>query len=258
MSKITHAALLQLVDQMNSQYLPFGIEHDPRIPPQGRIVSAMLKELEDGEFGVEGVIELFEEGDKIELKDDGRVIPVREIADNRIHMIFDRSYRGKGDQDLIYEITDLVNGEAAEELKKAFEPLSVLTIAASVVLGSFFVGLFEKAGADAWDLFKEKVKGLIRRKRSKKIEHLLVFQFSIREPERSVDIETILSNPSDDEIEAFFETGLKSLDQLAPQLLNTDIDIRRIVLEYSDGELKVLFGVRKDAVPLYFMMRPGQ
>ena len=56
-------ALKMLVEQINNSYMPMGVEHDPRIPPIGRIISAKLIKRDDGSYAVEGISEIFEEGD---------------------------------------------------------------------------------------------------------------------------------------------------------------------------------------------------
>lgn len=254
--RMVYEALVSMVDQINSQYIPVGVEHDPRIPPQGRIKSASLVELEENEYGVEGIIELFEENDNIEPIEDSRVIPIRDIINDSIHIIYDRTYRDIEDQQVIEEIKSLVNGGASEEGKKAVEPISILAVVVTAAAGSFFAGFLEKAGADAWDFFKEKIKSLIRRKRNSQRDYLLSFQFIIREPSKYVVVETILSNPNDNEIEEFFESGIALLDNLVPKLFPKNVDIRKIVIEYSEGKLRVLYSIRKDAVPLFYGEEP--
>lgn len=245
-------ALKSSVEQINTQYIPVGVEHDPRFPPKGRIVSAELVEIDDGEFGVEGIIEMFEEGDELELEDNGREMPIRAITDNQIHTVFDRSYQKDEEQKLIEELREKVNGNVTEESKKSVEPISVLIIAVSAAAGSFLAGLIEKAGADTWDYFKQKIVELIRRRRKVKEDHILSFQFTIRETDRYQIIEVLLTNPTDEDIKKFFENGLQLTDQLVPQIINSDTPMRKITMEYNKGQLKVLFGVRKDAVPVSF------
>lgn len=243
------AALESMVDQINLQYIPFGIEHDPRIAPQGRLVSAELVELKDGASGVKAQMELFETGESVEFKDDGRTIPSRELRSDHLYIIFDRSYRSEEDQQMIGEIVDMVDARSAEFGKKAADPLSILTIAVGVIIGGYFAGFFERAGADTWDFLKSKVKDLIREKRDVGIEHLLLFQFSSLTESGWLDTEVILTQPTDDEIEAFFEEVIHLLDRTIPHLLDTELDIRRIVLEYSGGRVRILYGVRSDGVP---------
>src|SRR6266571_15652 len=65
-------ALHDMVQQINSCYLPMGLEHDPRVPPIGRVSSAQVVRLEDGEWAVDGDVEIFEEGDHIPFGVDAR------------------------------------------------------------------------------------------------------------------------------------------------------------------------------------------
>jgi hypothetical protein len=60
----------------------------------------------------------------------------------------------------------------------------------------------------------------------------------------------ILTNPSAEQIESFFNSEILELDRL---LLTTQIAIpglRKVVFEYSDKGLELKFGVRSDAVPV--------
>jgi hypothetical protein len=52
-----------MVGLIRSAYLPMWNNHDPRIPPFGRVVAAEVRQLSDGECAVEAEIEVFEEGD---------------------------------------------------------------------------------------------------------------------------------------------------------------------------------------------------
>ncbi|HEY9152739.1 MAG TPA: hypothetical protein VIN60_07630 [Anaerolineales bacterium] len=74
------SALDDFVRSINQQYMPMGVEHDPRIPPIGRILSAHIEELEDGEYAVDGIAEMFESDKDIEFLDDGREIPVHDLG----------------------------------------------------------------------------------------------------------------------------------------------------------------------------------
>lgn len=249
--RLSHGALESLVDQINSQYIPVTIEHDPRNPPIGRIIQAELKKLKDGEIGVEAKIQLLEPGDQVKL-DESRTLSVREITSESVHIIYGQSYRNKDDQCIIQDIVKLLDGSSDEFAKKAVEPISVLTIAVAAALGSFFGGFFNQAGADAWQLVKEKVKKLLRSKREQEIEHLLSFQFYTKKDNDQLLVEVILTNPGDDVIDEFFNLGIKRLDQLIPDLVDSDVGLKKMVLDYSTGRFSILYGVRKDAVPLFF------
>jgi len=46
---------------------PTTVEHDPRNPPLGRTKSTRIKKLEDGEYAIEGIFEMFESWEEIQL-----------------------------------------------------------------------------------------------------------------------------------------------------------------------------------------------
>lgn len=247
--RMSRGALESLVEQINSQYIPVTVEHDPRNPPLGRIVQAELKELDDGELAVEAIVQFFEPGDKVEFDED-RSLPIR--MPDGVQIIYDRSYSNEHDQMAIRDIAETVDGGSQEFVKKAIEPLSVLTIAVAVALGNFFGGFFEQVGADAWDLLKQKIKTLIQGRRDQGIDHLLSFQFYTKQDDDQLLVEIVLSNPDDDTIDAFFNSGIEDLDQFIPDLTEADVRLRKMVLDYSTGRFSVLYGVRRDAAPLFF------
>ena len=242
-----------MVDQINRQYIPMGIEHDPRIPPQGRLVSAKVVPLEDSEYGVEGIGEIFEPGDSYELKNDGREIPVHAFDDDKLHIQFDRNYRGEEDQEAIFAIGELLDSEPQEEIKKAIDPISILTIGGAFVLGGIANGFFGKIGSDAYDYLKDKLKGLLNRKNAVQENHeaLLVFSFWVSNGTQRFEVEVILTNPSPKEIEHFLEVGMRQIDQHVSHYYSEDLSIRRMIFKYESDSLIFMHGVRKDAVPMF-------
>lgn len=244
-------ALNDLVERINSDYIPMGIEHDPRVPPKGRLVSARLVRLEDGEHGVEAIGEIFEAGDGTEMVSDGREIPLSKLEDGRLHIEFDRSYSDQEDQDIINEIGRLFSSKPREEIKKALDPLSILTIGGAFVLGAIATGFAKSMGSDAYDSLKAKTKKLLRkRKRDKGQEALLIFRFHVRTNDQDIEVEAILSNPSDEDIDAFFSSGMEQIDSWVSRHFDPSIGMRRITAEYANRELRLIFGVRKDAFPI--------
>ncbi|PSO50582.1 MAG: hypothetical protein BRC33_02810 [Cyanobacteria bacterium SW_9_44_58] len=72
---ITYEALLSMKKQLDHTYLPLTIEHDIRNPPVGRIVSAEIVKLEDGNYLLEGEAEVFESTDDLsKIKDTSKSI----------------------------------------------------------------------------------------------------------------------------------------------------------------------------------------
>ena len=252
--QVSVEALRSLVEQVERTYIPQTMDHDPRIPPVGRLVSAELRVREDGEFEVFGTTELFDEGEP-PYKDDGRLMPIATVHGEELEVFYDRSYENDADRETLDEIRGLTAGRLQPELKKAFEPLSLLALAGVFAIGAFAGGFLNKMGSDAWDATKEKLKELFRRKREMAGEHLFSFRAVVQRGEDTVLVETILTNPSDDDLDRFFSDGLRELDGIVPRLLETPVPVRKLVMEYSDGRVRFLFGVRKDAVPFTFGRR---
>src|SRR5216684_6190010 len=114
--RLSEGALQSMVEQVNSRWVTVGVEHDPRLPPAGRVVTARLVRRPD-EIAVEGVYDLFEEGDVIPLSTE------RADFDNdrpdEFGVPSDRSYREPGDRADIDELARLLGGRAKEEMKKS-------------------------------------------------------------------------------------------------------------------------------------------
>jgi hypothetical protein len=250
--RLTPSALEGMVRQINLQCIPMGLEHDPRIPPQGRVLSAGIQQLEDGEYAVRGVIQQFEPGDEIELVEDGREIPLHEHSDGSIHLTYDRSYKTLQDQELLKQLAKISGAQLHEEAKKSLDPLSTLAVAGKFVLGEIASGLLKRIGSDGWDAFKGKLGDLLARRKEAGQENLLTFECIVPVDDHRVSVEVHLSNPSREDVHAFFEEGLKLLDVGLAPFLNSSPHLRRLVIQYEQDKMLVKFGVRKDAVPMAF------
>lgn len=164
--KLALSALEGMVEQVQREYIPMLIGHDPRIPPKGRLVSAKIEELEDGEYAVKGIIELFEPGEEIPLLEDTRQMVMKEPPPDSFEILFDRTYSSPEDQALLDRLALTLAGTKHENLEKGLETLSVLAIVGVFVAGNFFGGFLQKAGANSWDAIKAKLRQLASRKRA--------------------------------------------------------------------------------------------
>ena len=222
-------------------------------PPHGRIIDAEVREREDGEHELVGCVEVYEDEDlkgetQIPLLD--RTIPIALNEDESGEVIFyNRTFEGEADQRDINEIVEVLDAEATREGKRSFELLPVLKIAGKYALGAIATGFFGKIGADAYDALKGKVKELMTRKAEETDECLLVFNPMVEVDGRLVEVKVILTNPSNEDIDAFFDDGLRKLDQILPKHI-TDDSMKRMVYEFEGPEIELKFGVRTDAVPL--------
>lgn len=247
--RISIDALKDLINLVNQQYIPMGVEHDPRIPPVGRVISAQIEELSDGEFAVDGIAEIYEEGQEIEFKDDGREIPI-ELPSEGITISPDRSYLQPNDKELLQELESLLKGEIKPQIKKSVEPISILIIAASFMAGGIAQGFLSKIGEDIWEKLKSKINELVNSKTRVEKDRLLVFEFTVDLENNPLSLETILTNPRESEIRKFLDEGLEQLDKKTNHFFQHRHYLRKVVFEFKDSKLKVIFGLRKDGVPL--------
>jgi len=251
--KFAPSALASMVDQLETEVIPMWIEHDPRIPPHGRLIDAEVRERKDGEHELVGCVEVYEDEDlkgetQIPLLDQTISIGLDEDESGEV-IFYNRTFEGEADQRDINEIVEALDAEATREEKRSFELLPVLKIAGKYALGAIATGFLGKIGADAYDVLKGKVEELTGRKSDESDECLLVFNPVVEVDGRLVEVKVILTNPSDEDIEAFFDEGLRKLDQILPEHI-TDNSVKRIVYEFEGQEIELKFGVRKDAVPL--------
>lgn len=251
--RMSEGALSRMVETARERWIPVGIEHDPRVPPIGRVRDAVLKTETDGTLSVVGTIEFFEVGEPIPLAEPEKRVAFRRQSAPGIHVTFDRTFRDDASQQLVQEIGAALRNTPTFEIKKAAEPLSILTLAGGFVLGGIAAGFLKEIGSDAYRLLKEKIKLLFRRDPGTP-DRLLIFRAEVQTGDRFVEVQVILSNPTDSEIDAFLADGLRELDALlgTPGLLHPSVD--RIVYTYKDARLDLSFAVRQDAAPLWFTL----
>ncbi len=246
-------ALESLVEQNNNNFIIVNVEHDPRKPPIGRVISSEIIQFDDGEYGVEATFEIFEEEDFKIPMDNNREIKIDKNNFNYLSISYDRSYQKLEYQKLIAELNDIIGSKVEPEFftKKAAEPISILLICGAFVLGNISSGFFNQIGADAYEIFKEKLKVIFNRNKNDEEEKLLSFDFTVEKDGNLIDVQIILTNPKDSDIEHFSETGLKTIDTILMKYFDPRNGLKKIVMEYSDDSIKVKFGLRKDGIPIY-------
>lgn len=58
--RMTKEALEGMVEQISNKSIPLNWEHNPLLPPIGRVVSALVEPTKDGEYALVGTIEVFD------------------------------------------------------------------------------------------------------------------------------------------------------------------------------------------------------
>jgi hypothetical protein len=250
---IALSALEDMVRLVRSAYLPMWNNHDPRLPPLGRVVAAEVRELADGEHAVEAEIELFEEGDEVPIEPNGRRAVVAVQDSDRPTIGWDRAFAGSEDQAVVHEICTILGAEPQEQGKKALEPIAVLTIALTVAASNIAGGFLQKLGADAWDAAKSKLKSLFARRRAAPAQ-LLCVAVTVELMGELRLVEVILSEPVESDIDSLSAEVIERAIELARAATIRNPHLLRFVFSYSHADgLVVAFAVASNGVPLTFL-----
>lgn len=233
---------------INNNYLPFTVEHDIRKAPIGRVASAVVVPLEDGEFAVKGTLEVFEERDTLStVRGDGRRILIEQSDIPTFTVGYDRTYESQEGRELLAALKELSpkSGSTAQ-VKKSVDYVSVLTIIIAAG-GLIAKGALQKIGQDGYEKLKKVLADYFASRKQSK-EYVLDFQFTTLWHGQTVEVHVVLTNPSRDELETLFATGFIDVDEFLGKCQGEDL--ARFVFEYKSGHLECLYILRGDCVPL--------
>ena len=249
--RLTRDSLEGMARQHNEQYIPVMFNHDPRIPPLGRVVRAEVVELPDGEFGLRTVMELFDENDSADsLHGDGRTMPIRVKDIDKFEVEFDRLFLGPEEQHLLNELEKLAGVPAIRDEKKALEFIPELVInAGRFAAGAFFRGFLSALGADAYRSLKAALQRLFRRRRN--ADRLLHFRFGAEAGGRKAEVSVLATNPTDEDISTIMDSAFARVDDIVGSVPIEQQRIARLVFQYQKGETHLEYMVREDAVPIH-------
>jgi hypothetical protein len=251
--------LNSFVASMNDHYLPLTLEHDIRNAPIGRIASAAIVPLEEGEFAVKGIFEIFEENDTASsLHGDGRRIRIENDETPSFNIGYDRSYETPEGRELLAALSRLSpESRVTFQTKKSLEPISTLVIAAAIATGAAIAGgFFKKLGEDLYSGLKNILKAHFDSRKESR-DRLLVFQFTMIRGAELVEVQVVLTNPSAKEIDSLFSQGFAELDSYLLRCSGLKT-VGRFVFEYKDGRLESLYALRNDCVPMRLYQAPRQ
>lgn len=248
--KLPKEALEEFVMQANQNIILNNVEHDPRIPPIGRLISAKLVELDDGEFAIEGITEIF----------DNNFSNPKDLGDRKVQCInynigefsiqFDKGFEENGHKRSIDEIGEIFHTCPSKSIKKSIEPVEILMITGGFILSKFADGFLKELGKDAYLLFKNKLKDIYNKKNKK--EKLLKFEFTVINNDTVLNFDFILTNPNELDIDIFMDNVLSRGNEILKPFCEiiSDKPVRKIVFEVVNGELVFIFGIREDGAPI--------
>ncbi len=248
-SRLAPQALQQMARDINEGYMPLWEEHDPRLPPLGRVMEAHVEPLPDGELALVGVLELFDRGDQIPF-DPSRRMFMRSVT-GPLQVTFDRSYQDDKSLALIKDIAAILGTTPQPEEKKALEPLSILVLAGSFVLGGIATGFFKEIGADAYKLLKDKLKLLFALRRAKKQPYVFRFVAYVNAEGRTIEADFLISRPETEALERLFHAHLAEADTFLMRYAREHPQVQRVVFDAGETSLRFSYAVRSDAVPFF-------
>jgi len=240
-----------MVEQIQSHYIHVDIEHDPRLPPVGRISGARLLTLDDGRQAVEATMELFEPGDKPDYTPGGKSLISHELPSDHLKIQYDENYRDEESQKIISELSArMAAGKPQYFSKNALDALTILTIAGAFILGAISSGFFNQMGADIYAVFKSYIVRLIRDKGKQHKDNLLAFDFNVAFGQKLILVRVLCSNPSEQDLDDIYDHIIPVLDSLLVPFFEDDQPLSHLVFEKEGSTLKLLYGVRQDGFPL--------
>lgn len=238
-----------MVDQVKTAYIPMGIEHDPRIPPLGRVITAEITHLPDGEYALDAKVEVFEEGDVVPLTGVRRM-KMNFCESEAVVLVDDRAFRDNDDQKLLEEVRSILGAERETEGKKAVEPIAVLIIALKIGASGIVGGIGKRIGEDLWRSIRPKLKALFQRKRNSTAQ-LLNFAVTVEIDGAPRLVEVILSDPRDADVDSIGPRVLEQAISAAAVQIKAAPYLVRFVYGFSADEgLAFSYAVSMNGVPI--------
>lgn len=160
--RISKEALEQMAEQISKNPVPVNVEHNPLLPPIGRVVSASVEPTKDGEYALVGLVEIFDESSYATILNAESVIPSDETINALMTVDKELDFSQQLEADIRYDprnySEERVKAFCFENsrtltlkdklvARKAVEPPSVIWLTLLTPLVYFFAkGFFTKIG----------------------------------------------------------------------------------------------------------------
>ena len=246
--RLAPEALEGMAKQIAEAYVPALNEHDIRVP-LGRVTSAQVVELPDGELALEAECEYWEQSDTLQsARGDGRLMRLQLPEPETFSIGYDRVAFDEEDIADLRKIAQLVGEEPRSVGKKAAEPVATLVIAAGAfVAGSIASGFFSRLGGDLYEGLKNRLQKFIRRQRKTMV---VDFHFTALVEPRRLEVHIVAEEPTAEDIAALFDANFGGVDALVLEALQIEPQAARVVLEWSGRALSRVVTLREDAFPV--------
>ena len=252
---VTLDELKQNLATIDQVIIPVYSAHDPRQPPIGRVVSGVIRGLEDGEFALDASVELFGPDfiPKSGTSGDKRVVIVNRpqgmfgVWCNMISVTPEKTGH-------LREISEILGTAVSYRSSTGMLPeeLPILIIGVGLLpFGYIADTVSRRLGLEKVHRLTAKLTRIYMTQGENRSDSLLIYDLDVTDrQQRSLLIEVILTNPSGKDIESFFSGGLGELDRISPPFYLSRLHPKKIVMNYSDGRFRVLYAIQEQGIPL--------
>lgn len=243
---------LAMIDQV---IIPVFSVHDPRQPPIGRVVSGVIRGLEDGEYALDVSVELFGPDfiPKSGRSDDKRVVIINR-PQGKFGIWCNVISATPEETGLLREISEILGTPVSYRSSTGLfqEELPILIIGIGALpFGYIADTVSRRLGLEKIRWLTAKLTRIYATPGENRPESLLIFDLDVTDRQQhSLLIEVILTNPSGKDIEFFFSGGLGELDRILPPFYLSRLHPKKIVMNFSDGRFRVLYAIQEQGIPL--------
>jgi hypothetical protein len=272
---VTREAVEGMLEQLEESPKPTYFEHDPTVPPIGRVKNGRLVEIDGGEVALETEMELFE-GRTVpavlkparELREQIDALPGWPTEEGPLEITVDaRSYTQEDVQELRDIAADVGDADAFDnamrfsELPDAFLVFGLVN--ATIAAGWFFKGFFTKAGegpgeevgkdlARAYRRFKDKALDTVEHREPADRPPVTMITFTLERPGGgTVEIEGS-SRATGAGLEAFLDAGSQLLP-IAHVYLRAAPEPERVAkmhFAHTEQGWNFVYGLDTEALPV--------
>jgi hypothetical protein len=271
---ITREMVEGMLKQLRESPKPMNIEHDPTVPPVGRVKEGWLVEVESGEVALETEMELFDGTMPVVLKptrefrEEVTRLPGWPTADGVLEITIDPRSYSRADVEALRDIAAGVGeaeaGADAMRFSELPDPLLIFGLGSSLTAAGWFIkGFFTKTGevlgeevgkdlAEAYRQLKKQAVEMIERRNPADRSPITLLSFQIDRPGGGiVEIEGS-TRAVGAELEAFLDAGSQLLP-IATVFLRAAPEPGRIMkmhFAYTKEGWAFVYGLDEEARPL--------
>ncbi|MBM2888386.1 hypothetical protein [Leptospira interrogans] len=241
-------ALKEMANQSVENYIPIYWNHDFRNPPIGRIISADVREIDNGHFELYGIGEYFDA--PVETFSSEKSIYVETTETSLFSVEYDTRFITPESEIALKDLLELSTDQHVSLVNKSDSYDEYLIIKTGIfVAGTIVAGMLSKFGQDIYSKLKE---NLIKYFKIKANKEYLIIQFLAKKENWPFEINTMVLNSDVKTINKLFEEQFAGLDNLIQSIPLEKEKISKVFLSYKDGYFKIEYFIREDCVPLTY------